>query len=262
MKQFDLTGKVYIVTGSGKGIGKGIVRCFVKSGAKCCINYNSNPAMAEETLKEIQAVGGPDCAFLFQADVSDAAQAEAMVKATVEKYGRLDGLVNNAALQKQQLFSEYEMKNYDLLMHVNLGGYINMMRACLPHLKETHGSITCISSVHGKRPTDFDCVYAMTKGGMHMLMREAAIEFAKFGVRVNMIQPAGVKIEFKTGNPAPWAPPRISLPMEFHKKYPAYPLGRSGLPDDSGWLCVYLASEEAEHVSGASIRSDGAAMLL
>ena len=70
-KPFDLTGKVYIVTGSGKGIGKGIVRCFVKSGAKCCINCNSNAAMAEETLKEIQAIGGEDCAFVYQADVSD-----------------------------------------------------------------------------------------------------------------------------------------------------------------------------------------------
>ncbi|MGN1249725.1 MAG: SDR family NAD(P)-dependent oxidoreductase, partial [Candidatus Spyradocola sp.] len=186
-KAFDLTGKVFIVTGSGKGIGKGIVRCFVKSGAKCCINCNSNAAMAQETLKEIQAIGGPDCAFVYQADVSDYAQAEAMVKATYERYGRIDGLVNNAALQKQLLLDEYTLEDYDLLMHVNLGGYINMMRATLPYLKETRGSITCISSVHGKRPTHFDPVYAMTKGGMHMLMREAAIEFAKYGVRVNMV---------------------------------------------------------------------------
>lgn len=261
-RPFDLTGKVYIVTGSGKGIGKGIVRCFVESGAKCCINCNSNLAMAEETLKEIQAIGGEDCAFLYQADVSDAAQAEAMAKATYERYGRIDGLVNNAALQKQWMLDEYPMKDYDLLMHVNLGGYINMMRAVLPYLKETRGSITCISSVHGKRPTDFDPVYAMTKGGMHMLMREAAIEFAKYGVRVNMIMPAGVKIEFKTGNPRPFQQPRLTPPKEYYQNYPMYPLGRTGLPADSGWACVYLASEEAEHISGACLRADGCSMLL
>ena len=218
-KPFDLTGKVYIVTGSGKGIGKGIVRCFVKSGAKCCINCNSNAAMAQETLKEIQAIGGEDCAFVYQADVSDYAQAEAMVKATVERYGRLDGLVNNAALQKQYQLDGYSLKDYDLLMNVNLGGYINMMRACLPYLKETKGTITMISSDHGKRPTHFDPVYAMTKGGMHMLLREAAVEFGKYGIRVNMIMPAGVKIEFKTGNPTAFPQPRFSTPREYNKQY-------------------------------------------
>ena len=261
-KAFDMTGKVFIVTGSGKGIGKGIVRCFVKSGAKCCINCNSNAAMAQETLKEIQAIGGPDCAFVYQADVSDYAQAEAMVKATYERYGRIDGLVNNAALQKQLQLDEYTLEDYDLLMHVNLGGYINMMRATPPYLKETRGSITCISSVHGKRPTHFDPVYAMTKGGMHMLMREAAIEFAKYGVRVNMIMPAGVKIEFKSGNPRPFTKPRLQPPREYMKNYPTYPLGRLGLPDDDGWACVYLASEEAEHVTGACLRVDGGCVLL
>jgi len=261
-KPFDLTGKVYIVTGSGKGIGKGIVRCFVKSGAKCCINCNSNAAMAQEALKEIQAIGGEDCAFVYQADVSDYKQAEAMVKATYERYGRIDGLVNNAALQKQLPMDLYTLDGYDQLMNVNLGGYINMMRACLPYLKETKGSITMISSVHGKRPTHFDPVYAMTKGGMHMLLRESAIEFAQYGIRVNMVMPSGVKIEFKTGNPPAFTAPRFNPPMEVMKQYSLYRLGRIGLPDDSGWACVFLASEEAEHITGTCLRSDGGSMLL
>lgn len=261
-KPFDLTGKVYIVTGSGKGIGKGIVRCFVKSGAKCCINCNSNAAMAQETLKEIQAIGGEDCAFVYQADVSDAAQAKAMVEETYKRYGRIDGLVNNAALQRQLPMDGYTLKDYDLLMHVNLGGYINMMQACLPYLKETKGTISFISSVHGKRPTHFDPVYSMTKGGMHMLMREAAIEFAQYGIRVNMVMPSGVKIEFKTGNPPAFTAPRFSTPPEYNQKYSLYRLGRIGLPDDSGWACVYLASEEAEHITGTCLRVDGGSMLL
>lgn len=261
---FDLTGKVAIVTGSGKGIGKGIARCLIKAGAKVCLNCVSNRAIAEETLAEMKALGGEDCAILIQADVSDFAQADAMVKETVAHFGRLDILVNNAALQKNMDFDEYPEEFYDLLMHVNLGGYINMMRACLPYLKDTEGCITFISSVHGKRPTDFDPVYAMTKGGMHMLMREAAIEFAQYKVRVNMIMPAGVKIEFKSGNPSTFKPPQLHTNIDGRKlwqQYPLYALGRGGLPDDSGYLCVYLASEEAEHITGASIRADGGSML-
>ena len=87
------------------------------------------PRHGRGNLKEIQAIGGEDCAFLYQADVSDYAQAEAMAKATYDHFGRIDGLVNNAALQKQWMLDEYPIKDYDLLMHVNLGGYINMMRA-------------------------------------------------------------------------------------------------------------------------------------
>ena len=104
----------------------------------------------------------------------------------------------------------------------------------------------------------------MTKGGMHMLMREAAIEFAKYGVRVNMIMPAGVKIEFKSGNPASFKGPERKLDIDnkmLFEKYPTYALGRTGLPDDSGYLCVYLASQEAEHITGAAIRADGGSML-
>ncbi len=261
---FDLTGKVAIITGSGKGIGKGIARCFVKAGAKVCLNCVSNRAMADETLKEMQALGGEDCAILVQADVTDYAQAEDMVKQTVAKWGKLDILVNNAALQKNMDFDEYPEEFFDLLINTNLGGYINMMQAALPYLKETKGCICMTSSVHGKRPTDFDPVYAFTKGGMHMLMREAAIEFANYGIRVNMIQPAGVQIEFKSGNPANFKRPEKDLGID-HKmlftKYPTYALGRTGLPDDDGYLAVYLCSDEAEHITGASVRADGGSML-
>lgn len=261
---FDLTGKIAIVTGSGKGIGKGIARCLIKAGAKVCLNCVSNRAIADETLQEMLALGGEDCAILVQADVSDYAQAEAMVKETVAKWGKVDILVNNAALQKNMDFSEYPEEFYDLLMDINLGGYINMMRACLPYLKETKGNIIFISSVHGKRPTDFDPVYGMTKGGMHMLMREAAVEFAQFGIRVNMIMPAGVQIEFKSGNPAKWKGEPVHKDVDrktMFEKYPLYALGRTGLPDDSGYLICYMASDEAEHLTGASVRLDGGSML-
>lgn len=264
---FDLTGKVAIVTGSGKGIGKGIARCLVKAGAKVTLNCNANRAMAEDTLKEMIELGGEGCAILVQADVSDMAQAKAMVQETIDAFGRIDILVNNAALQKNLMFDDYTEEFYDTLMNVNLGGYINMMNACLPYLKETKGNIIFISSVHGKRATDFDVVYAMTKGGMHMLMREAAVEFSQYGIRVNMIMPAAVSIEFKTGMNEGYE--RLARQKKhesidrktMNQKYPMYALGRVGLPDDDGFLCVYMASDEAAHLTGACVRLDGGSML-
>ena len=112
--------------------------------------------------------------------------------------------------------------------------------------------------MHGKRPTDFDAAYAVSKGGLKMLCREAAIEFAPYGITVNIIAPGGVAIEGKTGNPA-WPAFRK---VERARHISAYPLGRVGLPSDSGELACYIASEKSEHLSGASIRLDGCAMLL
>jgi glucose 1-dehydrogenase len=262
---FDLSGKVAVVTGSGKGIGAGIAKAFIEAGAKVDLNCNSNRAMADELLAKYHADYGDDSCILVQADVSDFAQAEKLVKAAVDQWGRLDILVNNAALQKERDFDEYPEEFVDLLFNVNLGGYINMMRAALPELKKTKGNITFISSVHGKRATDFDPVYAMTKGGMHMLMREAAVEFAQYGIRVNMIMPGGVRIEFKTGVEARTAQKASRHPYidmrAYHEKYRSMSKIPMGLPKDSAYACVYMASDEAEHLSGAALRLDGGSML-
>ncbi|MDR2513664.1 MAG: SDR family oxidoreductase, partial [Christensenellaceae bacterium] len=249
-----------------KGIGAGIAKAFIEAGAKVVLNCNSNRAMADELLAKYHADYGEDSCILVQADVSEYAQAEGLIQAAVDQWGRLDILVNNAALQKNTPFDGYSEENYDLLMKVNLGGYTNMMRAALPELKKTKGNIILISSVHGKRATDFDPVYAMTKGGMHMLMREAAVEFAQYGVRVNMIQPAAVQIEFKTGvesgKRATREPRHAYIDSKMlNEKYPLYALGRTGLPKDDAYACVYMASDEAEHLTGASLRVDGGSML-
>ena len=121
-----------------------------------------------------------------------------------------------------------------------------------------HGRIILISSVHGKRPNDFDAAYSVSKGGLKMLCREAAIEFAPYGITVNLIAPGGVKIEGKTG--APRTP--LYRTVTRSRRLSQYPLGRIGLPSDSGELACYIASDKSDHLSGASIRLDGCAMLL
>ena len=257
-----LEGRAAVVTGGGKGVGKGISLCLAAEGAGVCIGYNSNEELARQTLWELEDAGGQG--FLFQADVSDPAQCAAMAEETARRFGGIDILVNNAGLQKNLDIPQYSEEEYDRILQVNLFGYVYMMQACLPWLKKSgRGNIVNISSVHGKRPGDFDPVYSMSKGAMHMLTREAAVEFARYGIRVNTLLPAGVKIEFKTGRP-PWlhAAPPPNADGSPAKRFPTRLTGRGGLPADLGRACVYLVSDDAAWVTGSALRMDGGAMLV
>lgn len=248
--------KVALITGGGKGIGKGIALAMAREGARLVIGCHSSRGMAEDTLRELQALTPT---VLVQSDVGTPEGCQALVDAARNGYGRLDILVNNAAIQTQHPMLEGQYEDFLRIIRINLRAAYLMMQKSLPLLKASgQGRVILISSVHGKRPTDFDAAYAVSKGGLKMLCREAAIEFAPYGITVNIIAPGGVAIEGKTGNPA-WPAFRK---VERARHISAYPLGRVGLPSDSGELACYIASEKSEHLSGASIRLDGCAMLL
>lgn len=248
--------KVALITGGGKGIGKGIALAMAREGARLVIGCHSSRGMAEDTLRELQALTPT---ILVQSDVGTLEGCQALVDAARNGYGRLDILVNNAAIQTQHPMLEGQYEDFLRIIRINLRAAYLMMQKSLPLLKASgQGRVILISSVHGKRPTDFDAAYAVSKGGLKMLCREAAIEFAPYGITVNIIAPGGVAIEGKTGNPA-WPAFRK---VERARHISAYPLGRVGLPSDSGELACYIASEKSEHLSGASIRLDGCAMLL
>ncbi|MFV0399053.1 MAG: SDR family NAD(P)-dependent oxidoreductase [Oscillospiraceae bacterium] len=252
----ELTGKRVLVTGGGKGIGKGIALEFARRGAKVVIGANSNAGMAAETLKELQSITE---AAVVQSDVGSPEGCEKLVREAVAFLGGLDILVNNAAIQTQYAFLESNRDTFKQVLNVNLRAPYLLMGLCHPYLKESGaGRIILISSVHGKRPTDFDAAYSTSKGGMEMLCREAAIEFAPDGITVNIVAPAGVKIEGKTGDPKPFTLKK----MEWDRRFNMYPLGRIGLPSDVAYMACYLATKEAEFISGTTIRQDGCAMLL
>lgn len=248
--------RVALVTGSGKGVGAGIVKRFCKEGIRCCINCNANRTMAEETLREIEAAGGE--AFIYQADVSKPEQLQAMVDAIVEKWGRLDILVNNAAMQPMKFVDEYDVETIQWLWEINIGGYVHAVQACLPHLRKSpQGRVVNVSSIHGKRPTNFDAGYAMTKGAIRMFTRELALELIKDNITVNAIDLGGCKIEFKTGNPKM----HFLTPVECTN--PDMPFRYLQVePKDVADLVFFLCSDEAGNINGDGIRLDRGAVLI
>ena len=252
-----LKGKTAIVTGGGKGVGAGISRMLAAEGVNLVITCNSNREMAERHAESLRETGAN--VAVYAVDVKDRAQVDALMKHTADTFGGIDILVNNAAWQPNYDIDEYSEEDYDEIMRTNLGGYFRCMQAALPYLKKSAaGRVIMISSVHGTRPTDFDVGYSMTKGGIRMLVREAAIEFAKYGITVNAILPGAVKIEFKSGKTAPFKWRRIQR----ERKYTWYPLGRVCEPDDVGNLVVFLASAAGSYLTGSGVRLDGGAMLL
>lgn len=249
-------GTVALVTGGGKGVGGGVARALCAAGAKVCVGYNSSEELAQKTLKDILDVGGE--AFLYRADIADRAQIRAMAQETARRYGGIDVLVNNAAMQPNRYIGEYDEERFRWLWEINIGGYWRATQECLPYLKKSAcPRIVNVSSVHAKRPAVFDAGYSMTKSAIRMFTREAAIELARYGITVNRIDLGACKIEGKTGQFVF----RIHWPEGTHE-HPSQPLGDITTPADVGALVVYLASPEAKNLTGAGIRLDGGAMLM
>ncbi len=247
--------RVALVTGSGKGVGAGVIRVFTKAGIRCCINCNTNRTMADQLLEEVKSWGGE--AFIYQADVTDPIQRKGMVDAVLEHYGRLDILVNNAAMQPNRFIDGYDEELFRWLWNINIGGYFHMVRECLPYLKESpQGRIINVSSVHGKRPTTFDAGYATTKGAIRMFTRELALELLPTGITVNAIDLGGCKIEFKTGN-AKWV---TYHPMEINNP-DMQRMNLQVIPTEVGEAVYFLCSEEGKTINGHGLRVDNGLLL-
>lgn len=247
--------RVALVTGGGKGVGAGVVKVLAENGVRCCINCNSNPAMAEETLRAVEAAGGEG--FVYRADITDGARLQSMVDAIIDRWGRLDILVNNAAMQLNRFIDEYDYATLRRLWEINIGGYFHAARACLPHLRKSEcGRIVNISSIHGKRPTGFDAGYAMTKGAIRMFTRELALELFTDGITVNAVDLGGCRIEFKTGN----APISAHNPLDCNN--PDMDAFRQVTPRDVGELVWFLCGPEASAITGDGIRVDKGLILI
>lgn len=256
----SLSGSVAVVTGAATGIGKGIGVALAEAGAVVGVNHLGQPDGAADTLARVRAAGSEG--MLLEADVRRRSELGAAAERIAERFGRLDIWVNNAGVQPNLSLLAYDPASLEAVLDTNVKGCLWGIQAAAAVMKPRgYGRIVNISSVHGKRPSEFDPVYAISKGAMTMLVREAAIELGRHGITVNVVEPGAVFVGGK-GNPRlVTEAPLVDGPGLLARRL-TFPLGRPGLPADIGRAVVFLASREAESINGAALRIDGTSMLL
>ncbi len=244
-----LDGKVAIVTGGGSGIGRAAALEFAREGAKVAV-ADIDEARARAVAGEIAATGGQ--ATAVRVDVSQPEQVEAMAKAAVDAYGRLDVLFNNAGIDGQPgLLADSSIDNWNRVIAINLtGAYLGMKYGIAAMLKTGGGSVISTSSVAGVVGFPAMAAYCASKGGIIQLTKSAALDYGRMGVRVNAICP-GV-IETPMVKQVMDAAPAMMDTMKEQT-----PLGRFGAPKDIAKLALYLASDDSAFCTGAHFMIDG-----
>ena len=252
----SLKGQAALVTGADSGIGKGVAMALTAAGAKLVINYAHNHDAAEATVAEIKAAGGE--AFAVQADVSHETEVKEMFAQMYAQYGTIDILVNNAGLQKDSKFVDMTLDDWNTVISINLTGQFLcsreaakefIRRGVVEERSRAAGKIICMSSVHEVIPWGGHVNYAASKGGISMFMKSIAQELAPHKIRVVGIGPGAIQTPI---NKSAW-----DTPEALDKLLTLIPYNRIGKPDDIGKLATWLASDEADYITGTTIFMDG-----
>lgn len=251
-----LKGQSALVTGASSGIGKAVALELARAGADIVVNFASGREAAEEAAHDIRSLGRR--ALSVEADVTSEEQVEAMFAQAVEAFGTLHIVVCNAGLQRDAQFHEMSLKQWTEVMNVNLTGQFLCARSAVREfrrrgLDETVsralGKIIHMSSVHEQIPWGGHANYAASKGGVLMLMKTLAQELAPQRIRVNGIAPGAVRTPI---NKEAW-----ETPDAYERLMKLVPYGRIGEPADIGQAAVWLASDDSDYVTGASLYVDG-----
>ncbi|HEY8204028.1 MAG TPA: glucose 1-dehydrogenase [Pyrinomonadaceae bacterium] len=246
----DFAGKSVMVTGATSGIGRAIARRFAESQARVTAIGRNQDALSEvqRTIRD-----GEGEVLTLVADVTDSDQTRRAVEQAVSTFGRLDILVNAAGHISNGTIEDTSLAAWDAMMNVNLRAVFHLMQLCAPHLIQTQGNIVNISSVTGLRSFPGVLAYCVSKAGLDQLTRCAALELAPKGVRVNAVNPGVVVTEIhKRGGMAEDTYARF---LEHSRT--THPLGRVGDPSEIADLALYLASEKAAWITGATYSIDG-----
>lgn len=251
-----LKGQKALVTGANSGIGKGIVIALGHAGADVVVNYLRGKDDAYAVAEEAGRCGSKT--LVHRADVSDEEQVQEMFARMFEEFGTIDILVNNAGLQKDAPFDQMTLRDWRLVLDVNLTGQFLCAREAVrefkrrgvrPEVSCAAGKIICVSSVHEIIPWAGHVNYAASKGGVMMMMKSIAQECAAYRIRVNSIAPGATRTPINT---SAWATPEA-----YAELMKLVPYKRIGEPDDVGRAAVWLASDDSDYITGTTLFVDG-----
>jgi 3-oxoacyl-[acyl-carrier protein] reductase len=242
----SLAGKVAVVTGGSRGIGRAICLQLAEKGAKVVINYVSRSDAAEETKAQVEAIGG-EC-LLVKFNVADTSEVQEAFKEIIAECGRIDILVCNAGITRDSLLIKMKEDAWDEVMAVNLKGAFNCIKeGCRPMMKQRWGRIIVVTSVVGFAGNAGQVNYSAAKAGLVGLARSSARELASRGITVNCVAPGFIDTDMTS-----------DLPETVKEKMLAeIPLGAFGQPDDIAGAVTYLASDAARYVTGQAIHVNG-----
>ena len=244
-----LSGTRVLVTGSSKGIGRGIALRLAQDGADVVVNYNSDPGGAEAAVAEIRALGRH--AVALKGDVGTVDGVRTLIADSIKALGGLDVLVNNAGIERHAAFWDVSEADFDAVLNVNLKGVFFATQAFVQHCRAAGqpGRVINISSVHEDLAFPNFAAYCAAKGGLRMLTRTLAVELGPLGITINNIAPGAIETPIN----ATLLNDRVKLASLEGQ----IPLGRLGKPEDVSGLAAFLASADAAYVTGSTYFVDG-----
>ncbi|XP_066272366.1 3-oxoacyl-[acyl-carrier-protein] reductase FabG-like [Branchiostoma lanceolatum] len=249
----DLRGKVAIITGASSGIGKGTAVEFAGLGAHLALT-GRNQENLQATAKACVETGTPqDKILLLTGDICDEEVQKNLVDQTVQKFGRIDVLVNNAGIALLAGIETTNMVEYDKVMNVNVRSVVALTQLCVPHLTKTQGAIVNVSSIWGLRANPASLAYSMSKAAVDQFTRCVALELASKQIRVNSVNPGLVPTE--VWRSAGVTEEQIAQMMEYAKS--THALGREGKVAEVAKTIAFLASSDASFITGAQVPVDG-----
>ena len=242
----SMEGRTCLVTGSSKGIGRGIAEDLGHRGANVVVNYRSSEAAAHEVVDEIEDSGGD--AIAVQADVANYDEVESMYETVADAYGNIDVLVNNAGITVDKKFENMTREDWDRVMSVNLGGVFNCTKVCFEDIRQAHeGRLINISSVVGQQGNYGQANYATTKSGLFGFTRTIALELARDGSTANCVAPGFVKTDMLAD-----VPDRVKEGI-----LERIPLDRFAEVEDIVSMVTFVAQEQSSYMTGQVLGING-----